>query len=79
MASESTYGTMSTLIGNVYDIAYFSAAEQNVMAPLVTVRGDLNDSRPRLFANYTGGTFASIDENTEVEGADRFTRAYEYL
>lgn len=65
MASESTYGTMSTLIGNVYDIAYFAAAEQNVMAPLVTVRGDLSDSRPRLFSNYTGGTFASIDENTD--------------
>lgn len=65
MASESTYGTMSTLIGNVYDIALFSAAESNVMAPLVTVKGDLSDSRPRVWSTYTGGTFASIDENTD--------------
>lgn len=65
MASESTFGTMSTLFGNVYDIAFHSAVETNVMAPLVTVRGDLSDSRPRVWSTYTGGTFASIDENTD--------------
>ncbi len=65
MASESTYGTMSTLIGNVYDIALFAAAESNVMAPLVTVKGDLSDSRPRVWSTYSGGTFAAIDENTD--------------
>lgn len=65
MASESTYGTMSTLIGNVYDIAFHSAVETNVMAPLVTVRSDLSDSRPRIWSTYSGGTFATIDENTD--------------
>jgi hypothetical protein len=65
MALESTYGTMSTLIGNVYDIALFAAAESNVMAPLVTVKGDLSDSRPRVWSTYSGGTFAAIDENTD--------------
>jgi hypothetical protein len=65
MASESTYGTMSTLIGNVYDMALFSAVEVNTMAPLVTVKGDLSDSRPRLWSTYSGGSFATIDENTD--------------
>jgi hypothetical protein len=65
MASESTYGTMSTLIGNVYDIALFAAYEANTMAPLVDVRGDLRDSRPRVWSTYSGGSFASIDENTD--------------
>lgn len=65
MALESTYGTMATLIGNVYDIALFAAAESNVMAPLVTVKGDLSDSRPRVWSTYSGGTFAAIDENTD--------------
>ena len=65
MASESTYGTMSTLIGNVYDMALFSAVEVNTMAPLVTVKGDLSDSRPRTWSTYSGGSFAAIDENTD--------------
>lgn len=65
MALESTYGTMSTLIGHVYDIALFSAAETNVLAPLITVKGDLSDSRPRVWSTYSGGTYAAIDENTD--------------
>lgn len=65
MGLESTYGTMSTLIGNVYDIAFHSAVESNVMAPLITVKGDLSDSRPRTWSTYSGGTFAAIDENTD--------------
>lgn len=65
MASESTYGTMSTLIGNIYDLALLTAQEFNIMAPLVTVKNDLSDSRPRVWSTYTGGTFASIDENTD--------------
>lgn len=65
MASESTYGTMSTLIGNVYDVALFSASEANTLAPLVTVKGDLSDSRPRVWSTYSGGSFATLDENTD--------------
>lgn len=65
MASESTYGTMSTLIGNVYDLALLTAQEFNIMAPLVTVKNDLADSRPRVWSTFSGGTFAAIDENTD--------------
>lgn len=66
MANESTYGSMATLIGNVYDIALHAAREMGVMAPLVTTWSNLNDSRPRLWATYTGGTYASNDENTDA-------------
>lgn len=65
MAGESTYGTMSTLFGNVYDLAILTAREYNGMLPLVTVKGDLSDSRPRIWATYTGGTFDALDENTD--------------
>lgn len=65
MASESTYGTMSSLIGNIYDIALDVIREMNVIAPLVTVWNDVNDSRPRVWSQYSGGAFAALDENTD--------------
>jgi hypothetical protein len=65
MANESTYGTMSALIGNIYSLALQTAREMDVIAPLVT-NWSGGDSRPRLWATYTGGTFASNDEATDA-------------
>lgn len=71
MANESTYGSMSALIGNIYSLALHTAREMDVVAPLITAwTGD--DSRPRVWATYSGGTFASNDENTDAT-AQAFT------
>jgi hypothetical protein len=66
MANESTYGTISALIGNIYEAALLTAQEGNVVAPFVTTFTPLNDSRPRVWSTYSGGTFAANDENTDA-------------
>jgi hypothetical protein len=74
MANESTYSGIATLIGNVYELAIHTAREMNVMAPLVHNFQPLNDSRPRIWATYSGGTFATNDEATDA-AAQAFTAA----
>lgn len=66
MPGESTYSSIAALIGNIYEIALQAAREGNVVAPLVTTFGDRNSSEPRVFANYSGGTFASTSETDDL-------------
>jgi hypothetical protein len=66
MANESTYGTIATLIGNIYEAALFTAQEVGVVAPFVTNFTPVMDSRPRVWSTYTGGTYAANDENTDA-------------
>lgn len=65
MANESTYGTMSALVGNIYELALHTARELNTVAPFVTGWSG-GDSRPRLWSTYTGGTFATATEATDT-------------
>ena len=74
MANESTFAGISTLVGNVYAIALQTLREGNIMAPLVTTWADKNDSQPREWSNYSGGTFAPIAETTDM-AAQAFTAA----
>ena len=74
MANESTYSGISTLIGNVYAIALQTLREGNIMAPLVTTWSDKNDSQPREWSNYSGGTFATVAEDDDMT-AQAFTAA----
>ena len=66
MANESTYSDISTLVGNVYAVAVHTARDFNIMAPLVSTWRDLNDSRPRIFAEYSGGTFGTLAETSDA-------------
>ena len=66
MANESTYTGISTLIANVYETALMAAQEGNIIAPHVTIFNDSQSSAPRIFGSYSGGTFASIDESTDM-------------
>lgn len=64
--ANSMYSDISTLVGNVYDIALHSARDMNIMAPIVTTWTNLGDSRPRIWATYSGGTFASLAESADA-------------
>lgn len=72
MANESTYSDISALIGNIYEGALLAARENDVMSNLVTVYNDPGNSQPRIWANYSGGTFATITEDTDMT-AQSFT------
>ena len=72
MANESTYAGIATLVGNVYALALQTAREGNIMAPLVTTWGDKNDSQPREWSSYSGGTFATVAETDDMS-AQAFT------
>ena len=74
MANESTYSGISALVGNVYEIALQTLREGNIMAPLVTTWSDKNDSQPREWSNYSGGTFATVGETDDMT-AQAFTAA----
>ena len=74
MANESTFDGIKGLIGNVYAIALQSLREGNIMAPLVTTWADKNDSQPREWSNYSGGTFATVAETDDM-AAQAFTAA----
>lgn len=65
MANESTYSTISTLIGNIYETALLKAREQSVMSGLVTVFSSTGNA-PRIWSAYSGGTFATITEATDM-------------
>jgi hypothetical protein len=74
MAGESTYNTISTLVGNILDGALLAASENSVMQPLVRNFTDFNDLRPRIATNYTGGTIVSLAEVSDLS-AQTFTPA----
>ena len=65
MANESTYTGISGLVANVYEIALMTAQEGNVVAPFVTTFNDSKSAAPRIFGNYSGGTFLSIAESAD--------------
>lgn len=64
--ASSYYSDISTLVGNIYEIAFMSATEGNVLAPLVTTFGDRNSSEPRVWATYSGGTFGTTAESADL-------------
>ena len=65
MANESTYGSVSALIASIYENAWLTAREQSIMAPLVTGFG-ADGLTPRVLGQYSGGTIATITENTDM-------------
>jgi hypothetical protein len=71
MANESTYAGISGLVANVYDIAFLTAQEGNVIAPFVTILTNSNSAAPRVFGTYSGGTFLAV-----AESADRSQQSF---
>lgn len=65
MANESTYSDISTLVGNIYQVALLTARESDVMSNLVT-NWSSTGSQPRIWSSYSGGTFATITEATDM-------------
>jgi len=66
MANESTFSSISSIVGNIYEIALMSAQEGNIVAPLVRHFTPHNDSAPRVWSVYTGGTFAQTAETDDL-------------
>jgi hypothetical protein len=64
--TASTYAGIAELVANVYELALMTAQEGNVVAPFVTTFGDNQSSAPRIFGSYSGGTFASVAETSDV-------------
>jgi len=58
--AASTYDDIKTLVANVYELALMTAQEGNVIAPLVTTFGDYQGLAPRVYGEYSGGTFDVI-------------------
>ena len=66
MANESSYSDITSLIGNIYEGALLAARENDVMSSLVTVINEAGNSQPRIWSTYSGGTFATITEATDM-------------
>jgi hypothetical protein len=58
--AASRYEDIKTLVANVYELALLTAQEGNVIAQLSTVFNDNQGLAPRIYGEYSGGTFASI-------------------
>lgn len=65
MANESTFSGISSLLGNIYETAIISAKEAGLMPQLVRVFGGVGN-QPRIWSNYSGGTFATVTEATDM-------------
>lgn len=65
MANESTFSDISSLLGSIYETAIISAKEAGLMPQLVRVFGG-NGNQPRIWSNYSGGTFATVTEATDM-------------
>lgn len=65
MANESKFSDIATLVGNIYEAALLQAREAEVMSNLVTKFSDTGTA-PRIWASYTGGTFATIAETDDM-------------
>lgn len=74
MANESTYDGIKTVINAVWEAAFMTAREMNVIQPLVTNFTDMNGSGPRQWTNYSGGTVQTIAETDDMS-AQAFTHA----
>jgi hypothetical protein len=66
MANESTYAGIAGLVANVFEVAMQVATEGNVIAPFVTQFNDSQSAAPRVFGDYSGGTFLAVDEATDL-------------
>lgn len=56
----STYDDIKSLVANVYELALMVAQEGNVVAGLSTVFSDTQGIAPRIYGEYSGGTFGAI-------------------
>lgn len=65
MANETTYTSISALVGNIYEAALMTAREGDLMSNLVTTFSS-NNSSPRIWSSYSGGTFATVTEATDM-------------
>lgn len=65
MANESTYGSVSGLIASIYEGAWLTAREQSIVQGLIANYGT-DGMTPRIFAAYSGGTIATVTENTDM-------------
>jgi hypothetical protein len=66
MANESTYAGISSLVANIYELALMTAQEGNVVAPLIKSFPQSDGSQPRIWGNYSGGTFATVAESADM-------------
>lgn len=62
----NTSGSISTYLSNIFEAALLTAREQSIMSKLVTVFGDASGMHGRAFSTYTGGTFGTIGEATDL-------------
>jgi hypothetical protein len=74
MANESSYASISSLIGTIYEGAVLTARENSIMAPLVSSFSDLNSAAVRGLAAYSGGTIQTLWETQDLS-AQTFTPA----
>jgi len=66
MANEATYGSISAVINSIWETAFLTAREANIVQPLVTQFADSSSSTPRKWTTYTGGTVQIITEATDM-------------
>jgi hypothetical protein len=62
----NTSGSISTYLSNIYEAALLTAREQSIMSKLITVFGDAQGMNGRAFSTYSGGTFGTIGEATDL-------------
>lgn len=74
MANESSYAGVSSVINAIYETALFTMREQNIMQQLVATFADTSSSTPRIWTQYTGGTFATLAETADLS-AQTFVHA----
>jgi hypothetical protein len=72
--AASRYEDIKTLVANVYELALLTAQEGNVIAQLSTVFNDNQGLAPRVYGQYSGGTFASIAGTVDMS-AQTFSAA----
>ena len=66
----STYDSIKTLVANVYELALMTAQEGNVVAALSTVFSDQQGIAPRIYGEYSGGTFASVAGTADMTSSE---------
>lgn len=67
--AASRYEDIKTLVANVYELALLTAQEGNVIAQLSTVFSDNQGLAPRIYGEYSGGTFASIAGTVDMSAS----------
>lgn len=62
----NTSGSISTYLSNMFEAALLAARENSIMPRLVTVFNDAQGMHGRAFSTYSGGTFGTVGEATDV-------------